>query len=230
LSEGAQRKPDFGEKMHAARLNDCADMNKSVLTKRPGTGSICRGHHRRDGRAANCACPPFGTVAEIEATTDAIEYRDTRDLPPGQVLALYRALGWSSADKPSALLAALAGSHQVVTAWHGDRLVGLGNTISDGALVVYYPHLAVHPDYQRRGIGREIVRRLRARYADFHQHAVLADGDAVDFYQKCGFTRPAAVQAMWIDTGHDHGPADAHACDAQAQGPNSPDRTRRPVT
>jgi GNAT superfamily N-acetyltransferase len=32
--------------------------------------------------------------------------------------------------------------------------VGLGNAISDGALVVYYPHMLVLPEYQGRGIGR----------------------------------------------------------------------------
>ncbi len=135
----------------------------------------------------------------------SIVYRNTRDLPSDQVLALYRALDWSSAKKPDALLAALAGSHALVTAWDGDRLVGLGNAISDGALVVYYPHLVILPQYQHRGIGREIMRRLMDHYVGFHQHAILADGDAVGFYAKCGFTRPAAVQAMWLYAGEDHG-------------------------
>jgi GNAT superfamily N-acetyltransferase len=134
-----------------------------------------------------------------------IQYRDARTLPREAVLALYQSVDWSSANKPDQLMAALAGSHTVITAWDGDRLVGLGNTISDGALVVYFPHLVVHPDYQRRGIGREIVRRLMDRYAGFHQHAILADGDAIAFYEKCGFTHPKHIRAMWIYAGGDHG-------------------------
>jgi GNAT superfamily N-acetyltransferase len=106
----------------------------------------------------------------------AINYRDTRDLPPDEVIALYRANGWSSADKPRELLAALAGSHSLVTAWDGGRLVGIGNAISDGHLVVYYPHLLVHPEYQRCGIGTQLMRRLMVRYAGFHQHILVADG------------------------------------------------------
>ena len=89
-----------------------------------------------------------------------IRYEDRKELPAQQVLALYQDLHWSSAEKPDLLLKALAGSHTVVTAWDGDRLVGLGNAISDGYLVVYYPHLCVHPDYQGKGIGCEIVQRL----------------------------------------------------------------------
>ena len=62
----------------------------------------------------------------------AITLSERRDLPRQAVLELYRANGWSSADKPEALMAALAGSHAVVTAWEGDRLLGLGNALSDG--------------------------------------------------------------------------------------------------
>ena len=73
-----------------------------------------------------------------------IRYRETREIPPEQVLALYRANGWSAASQPDALCRALRGSEALVSAWAGDVLVGLGNAISDGALVVYYPHLLVH--------------------------------------------------------------------------------------
>ncbi|MCP4450296.1 MAG: GNAT family N-acetyltransferase [Planctomycetes bacterium] len=134
----------------------------------------------------------------------AIIYKNCKELPAEQVLPLYRALQWSAAEKPDRLLKALAGSHSVVTAWHGDRLVGLGNTLSDGFLVVYYSHMCVHPDFQGRGIGREIAERLKQRYADFHQHSVLADGEAVGFYEKLGFAKPGACQALWIYNGHDH--------------------------
>jgi GNAT superfamily N-acetyltransferase len=134
----------------------------------------------------------------------AIVYKDDKVLPQDPVVTLYRALKWSSADKPDQLLKALANSHTVVTAWDGDRLVGLGNAISDGILVVYYPHLLVQPEYQGQGIGTEIVRRMQARYEGFHQQAVLADGRAAEFYRKVGFTPAGSCQAMWIYEGHDH--------------------------
>ena len=69
---------------------------------------------------------------------------------------------------------------------------------------VYYSHMCVHPDYQGRGIGRGIVERLKKRYTDFHQHAVLSDGKAVGFYEKLGFSKPGTCQALWIYNGHDH--------------------------
>ena len=133
-----------------------------------------------------------------------IEYRSRRNIAVGQLIALYRANNWSSAEKPALLKKALADSHAVVTAWHGATLVGLGNAISDGHLVVYYPHMLVHPDFQGRGIGTEIMRRLKVNYRGFHQHALIADGRAIEFYRKCGFTRAGRTEPMWIYAGTDH--------------------------
>jgi len=134
----------------------------------------------------------------------AITYRETGEVDFEQALALYRALRWSSAEKPCELERALRNSHSLVTAWDGPRLVGLGNAISDGALVVYYPHMLVLPEYQGRGIGREIVRRLMARYAGFHQHILVADGGAIEFYRKCGFERAGRTESMWVYAGTEH--------------------------
>jgi GNAT superfamily N-acetyltransferase len=133
-----------------------------------------------------------------------IQYSDTRDLPLDAVLALYRANAWSSAEKPDLLLQALRGSHSLITAWDGAKLVGLGNAISDGSLVVYYPHLLVLPDYCGRGIGSRIMQMLIARYKNFHQHVIMADSRALDFYRKCGFERAGKTESMWIYSGHDH--------------------------
>jgi GNAT superfamily N-acetyltransferase len=96
-------------------------------------------------------------------TTDSIRLSETRDVPLDEIVALYRANDWSSADKPELLHAALLGSHSLITAWDGERLVGLGNAISDGHLVVYYPHLLVLPEYQGRSIGTALMQRLMQR-------------------------------------------------------------------
>ena len=136
--------------------------------------------------------------------SNGIHYSETRDLPPESVLALYRANQWSSAQKPELLHKALLTSHSLVTAWEGTKLIGLGNAISDGYLVVYYSHLLVLPEYQGRGIGTELMRRLMARYEGFHQHILVADGRALNFYRKCGFERAGKTEPMWIYAGHDH--------------------------
>lgn len=136
--------------------------------------------------------------------SNSIQYSNTRELTLESILALYRANQWSAAQKPELLQKALRSSHSLLSAWDGARLVGLGNAISDGYLVVYYPHLLVLPEYQRCGIGTELIRRLMARYEGFHQHMLVADGRALDFYRKCGFVRAGKTEPMWIYAGDDH--------------------------
>ena len=121
-----------------------------------------------------------------------------------EVLALYTANHWSSAEKPAQLLAALRNSHTLVTARISGTLVGIGNAISDGHLVAYFPHLLVHPDFQGQGIGRQMMQTLLAKYQGYHQLMLVADGQALDFYRRLGFARAGQTEPMWIYAGHDH--------------------------
>ena len=146
--------------------------------------------------------PPLAVRKAMVGTS--IEYSERRDLPIEKIVLLYRANQWSAAERPEILRNALANSHGLVSAWKGEYLVGLGNAISDGYLVVYYPHLLVHPDYQGMGIGTEIMRRLMEKFRGFHQHMLVADGKAIGFYKKCGFTRAGKTESMWIYAGQDH--------------------------
>lgn len=140
----------------------------------------------------------------MHAIDNGFRYSEDRDLPFDDTLALYVANNWSAAQKPDLLLKGLLTSHRLITAWHGKQLVGLGNAISDGFLVVYYSHLLVLPEYKRRGIGTEIMRRIMAHYAGFHQQVILAAGDTPAFYRKCGFAPAATMEPMWIYAGQDH--------------------------
>lgn len=137
-------------------------------------------------------------------TNNGIQYFETRDLALESILALYNANGWSAALKPTELFNALMSSHSLVSAWDSDKLVGLGNAISDGHLVVYYPHLLVLPEYQGRGIGKSLMKLLIVRYQGFHQHILVADSKAVNFYKQCGFERAGNTESMWIYSGHEH--------------------------
>ncbi|MDF1811511.1 MAG: GNAT family N-acetyltransferase [Verrucomicrobiales bacterium] len=143
-----------------------------------------------DQQAARC-----GYRAAIKLD-DKIEHHE--------VIDQYRANGWSSADKPTELLGALRNSHSLVTARIDSKLVGIGNAISDGYLVVYYPHLLVHPDHQGQGIGRAMMECLQTRYAGFHQQMLTADGKAIEFYKQLGFSKAGQTESMWIYSGTEH--------------------------
>lgn len=121
-----------------------------------------------------------------------------------EVFDLYSLNNWTAASKTAELIAGLKNSSVLVTARIDGMLVGLGNAISDGHLVVYYPHLIVHPRYQNKGIGSKITKKLFERYADFHQQMLVSDSSSYDFYRKLGFSRAGKTIPMWIYGGDDH--------------------------
>jgi GNAT superfamily N-acetyltransferase len=133
-----------------------------------------------------------------------ITISETKALLLEDILQLYKANEWSSANKPTQLHQALLNSETLISAWENKKLVGLGNAISDGYLTVYYPHLLVLPEYQGKGIGKMILDKLQEKYRNFHMQMLTADGKAVEFYKKNGFERAGKTEPMWIYQGDEH--------------------------
>lgn len=120
-----------------------------------------------------------------------ITYNDTqKDLPCDQLVRLYKKAGWVDSEPNPEHDASFnighKGSALVISAWDGDRLVGAVRVLSDGVFRSYLLDLIVDPQYQRQGIGREMVKRCVAHYPDSHWLLCAAD-DAIGFYNKCGF-------------------------------------------
>lgn len=109
------------------------------------------------------------------------------DLDPAEVLALYRAVGWTAYD-PAALLAGIAGSSRVVAARRDGALVGLARVVSDGATICYLQDVLVRPDEQRRGTGRALVRAALVPYGSVRT-VLLTDDEPGQhaFYSSLGF-------------------------------------------
>lgn len=126
------------------------------------------------------------------------------EIDEAEVIALYKANKWSSAEKPTELMAALRNSHSLVTVRYENKLIGLGNAISDGYLVVYYPHMLVHPEFHGKGVGRQMMEKFQSKYNGFHQQMLTADGDAIEFYKALGFERAGKTEPMWIYKGSEH--------------------------
>ncbi|MEX0330833.1 MAG: GNAT family N-acetyltransferase [Puniceicoccaceae bacterium] len=93
----------------------------------------------------------------------------------------------------------------VVTAWDGDRLVGIARTLTDFSYVAYLADLAVHRDYQRVGIGRALLEHTRENLEDSCFITLLAAPKADDYYGKVGFER---YSRAWVSLKDSSQPAD----------------------
>lgn len=114
-----------------------------------------------------------------------------------QVVALYDSVGWSAyTSAPDALMRALEGSSMVCGAWDGGELVGLVRVVSDGHTIMYLQDILIHPEHQRRGLGRALAERVLERYAHVRQKVLLTDDrpEQRAFYEALGFSNVAGLE------------------------------------
>ena len=118
-----------------------------------------------------------------------------------QFWALFQTTGWNDTYhlSPSELFRAVSSNWFAVSAFDGDRLVGFGRVVSDGILHAMIYEMIVLPEYQRRGIGEQILHLLVQRCLDANIHDIqlfCAHGKR-GFYEKFGFAaRPDDAPGM----------------------------------
>ena len=119
-----------------------------------------------------------------------ITYGTDRDLNLDAVIDLYRAstLGERRPiDDRQRMAAMLKNSNLVITAWDRDLLVGIARALSDFAYVTYLSDLAVRVSHQKKGVGRELIRRIREASGPKTTLLLLAAPAAEKYYPHVGF-------------------------------------------
>ncbi len=111
-----------------------------------------------------------------------------KDIARADIVGLFKSLNWESAHYPERLEAAIKGSHSVRTLWEGTSLVGVVTAISDGAMCVYFPYVAIAATHQGQGWGKRLMESALEDYRDFPHVALISYGDKSGFYERCGFT------------------------------------------
>ncbi len=116
-----------------------------------------------------------------------VTYRVSSPVPHEELHTLFAAAwgGHSSSDFSSILNRSLA----FVCAYYSTRLIGFVNLAWDGGVHAFILDTTVHPEYQRRGIGKQLVRHavtvakecgIEWVHVDFEPHLQT-------FYDECGF-------------------------------------------
>jgi ribosomal protein S18 acetylase RimI-like enzyme len=107
-----------------------------------------------------------------------------------QVIELYNAADLPRPTHDSQRIRAMfENSNLIVTAWDGDKLVGVSRTITDCVWSSYLADLAVSPDYKKSGIGKKLIQLTRERIGDQSILLLLSVPTAMDYYPKVGFVR-----------------------------------------
>ena len=131
----------------------------------------------------------------------AIEYRTGNSLDLDEVIALYRAstLGERRpVDDRERMGAMLREANLVITAWDGALLVGIARSLTDRSYATYLSDLTVRESHQRRGIGRELIRRTQA--AGGRALLILLSAPAAaEYYPRIGFRQHPSAWMLGPD-------------------------------
>ncbi|MCL1886296.1 MAG: GNAT family N-acetyltransferase [Dehalococcoidia bacterium] len=127
-----------------------------------------------------------------------IVYKNTKDIRPEDLQELFLSVEWSSGHYPERLAIAMKNSGTVFTAWDDAKLIGLINAFDDGIMTAYVHYLLVNPKYQRKGVGKELVRLVSEKYKQYLRIALIAYNKEIEFYKNCGFAVGEAKTPMFI--------------------------------
>ncbi len=127
-----------------------------------------------------------------------ITYSETHDFTSADLESLFLSVEWSSGHYPEKLVQAMHGFQTVISAWDSDKLVGMVCAMDDTVMTAYVHYLLVRPEYQDKGIGRELVSKVKEKYKDYLRIVVVAYDKEIQFYEHCGFVKSEDASPMFI--------------------------------
>jgi ribosomal protein S18 acetylase RimI-like enzyme len=113
-----------------------------------------------------------------------------------QLSELYRIapLGEKSADD---LEIVFTNSRFKCFVYYNDKLIGVGRALADGLDCSYICDVAIHPEYQGVGLGKQIIEKL-IKLSNGHKKIILyANPGKEGFYNKLGFKKMNTAMAIF---------------------------------
>lgn len=91
-------------------------------------------------------------------------------------------------DEPQRLSKMLDNGNLIITARENGKLIGVARSLTDFSFCTYLSDLAVDEGYQKRGIGKELIRLTKLETPDARL-ILLSAPAAVEYYPKIGMKK-----------------------------------------
>lgn len=115
---------------------------------------------------------------------------DLKTIDFKKVLALYKSLGWTRyTNAPKDLERAFLNSTYTVFAFEDDELIALARSVSDDVSIHYLQDILVSEKFQRKSIGKTLIKKCLDRFSHVRMHVLLTDDEdkQKSFYESVGY-------------------------------------------
>lgn len=116
-----------------------------------------------------------------------VTYIENKLTPEKAIVELRRSVGWNGMEE--CYKNPLMNSYCHIACYDGDKLIGYVDSVSNGVTDAYIQDLTVHPEYQGRGIGTELMTRMISKLKEnnIFMISVLFELKLEPFYKRFGF-------------------------------------------
>ena len=128
----------------------------------------------------------------------SIQYEYTRMIGEDEFVDLLKRSSLAErrpVDDPKCIKGMIEHANLLCTAWDDEKLIGVARSVTDFEYCCYLSDLAVDEAYQKKGIGRELIRLTQSRLGSRAKIILLAAPKAEEYYPRIGFD---AHRSGWI--------------------------------
>jgi len=93
----------------------------------------------------------------------------------------------------------LNNSNLIVTAWEGEKLIGIARSMTDFHYACYLSDLAVDKDYQKSGIGKQLQIITKNQLGPKCKVILIAAPAAKSYYEHIGYTSNSLCWVLGAD-------------------------------
>ena len=116
----------------------------------------------------------------------------TREEDPNsdEVIELFKSSGLRRpVDQPERISKMLKFANLTICAREDDKLVGIARALTDFCYCYYLSDLAVRKEYQRKGIGKELIKKVQEAIGEETMLLLLSAPEADSYYPHLGFEK-----------------------------------------
>ena len=118
-------------------------------------------------------------------------FKQDKDLDPGLLFDLYKSIDWADDSQGREIHGELiakvyANSNNVVSAWDGERLVGVARVITDKFAHALVFGLCVYPEFKDTDLPKSIIEKCMDLYPSLQWSTVVEDWEK-GYFEELGF-------------------------------------------